>query len=634
MAERSPIYSARTARQQIGYIEDVRAFDLLGRPCATYDCNTGLLRDPNNDAIVGYVTLANIFVGAPRVAEQIFPKAERASSPQVNSDERDDEAIEDHLSRSQQTLDPKAAEPLSSAAVTMSSSAPTVQEHRAYVAIINAASGPCRHDEEVGTPLAASTGAQLENLQQPSQPTAGVADENPTSDLSRAVGDASNARATKPADAHALNVTSSDDGAEYGELGEPPSPGEIPAAVEAFMRHLAEYLDSNAHRHTTPSAETDGTAPSRSASSDTQKHTDRALLSESDLLTAGDDLALQAVEEEKAALVELGVANESAQDEPVVATELAQNGTVLESPAEEERVVEGAPIQNEPLIADCGESVGENEPAPALAVAAQGPSGEQICATKEQISATEGPATSQQRAVEDNLFDAAGDRSRPSPMSFVDGEAWAKTASDQADFDPVGGGWASGEAGDVGDPGSGEAGDLGDPDNGQSETASQADSAPEQAPSVAFFDQDGAVPPGIVEGNDGTGQGEDIGGSLAAANESATADDRDNSGDVALAKVFFDVDAECAVAVTKSELGRRAVGRAGGEAESPEDLFSVDIERAARVVWELLRERAAAADDRALHSALGGLDLSPTQEISSADMDRILRTVLRELEKK
>jgi len=53
MAERRPIYSARATGQQIGYIEDDEAFDLFERPCATYEGETGLLRDPKKKAVVG-----------------------------------------------------------------------------------------------------------------------------------------------------------------------------------------------------------------------------------------------------------------------------------------------------------------------------------------------------------------------------------------------------------------------------------------------------------------------------------------------------------------------------------------------------------------------------------------------------
>jgi hypothetical protein len=74
MAERRPIYSARAAGQQIGYIDDDEAFDLFDRPCAIYDSDTGLLRDPKHNAVMGYVSLAGIFVGSFKMAQELFSK--------------------------------------------------------------------------------------------------------------------------------------------------------------------------------------------------------------------------------------------------------------------------------------------------------------------------------------------------------------------------------------------------------------------------------------------------------------------------------------------------------------------------------------------------------------------------------
>jgi len=72
MTERRPVYSAKTDRQQIGYIKDDEAFDLFDRPRAVYDGNTGLLRDPKNNTVVGYVSLADIVVGSSLIAQDLF----------------------------------------------------------------------------------------------------------------------------------------------------------------------------------------------------------------------------------------------------------------------------------------------------------------------------------------------------------------------------------------------------------------------------------------------------------------------------------------------------------------------------------------------------------------------------------
>ena len=75
MTERHPICRAQAAGQQIGYIQNDEAFDLFDRPCAIYESNTGLLRNPKNNAVVGYVSLANIFVGSSSMVEELFAKA-------------------------------------------------------------------------------------------------------------------------------------------------------------------------------------------------------------------------------------------------------------------------------------------------------------------------------------------------------------------------------------------------------------------------------------------------------------------------------------------------------------------------------------------------------------------------------
>ena len=74
MTERRPIYSGQATGQPIGYIEDDQAFDLFDRPCATYEGNTGLLRDLKNKAVVGYVSLSDIFVGSSLMAQELFSK--------------------------------------------------------------------------------------------------------------------------------------------------------------------------------------------------------------------------------------------------------------------------------------------------------------------------------------------------------------------------------------------------------------------------------------------------------------------------------------------------------------------------------------------------------------------------------
>jgi hypothetical protein len=96
MSGRSPIFSAKHVGQQIGYIEDDQAFDLFARRRATYDCETGLLRDLTTQATVGYVTLKGIFVGASRSMGELFPSVEggfHAERGKNDGDDGDAEAL-------------------------------------------------------------------------------------------------------------------------------------------------------------------------------------------------------------------------------------------------------------------------------------------------------------------------------------------------------------------------------------------------------------------------------------------------------------------------------------------------------------------------------------------------------------
>jgi hypothetical protein len=80
MIERVPIRSARQDNRIFGFIESNKAFDLLGRPCADYDPNTGLLCDLRDGSVVGYVTLNGKFLGSSQVAQKLFPEAYEVTS--------------------------------------------------------------------------------------------------------------------------------------------------------------------------------------------------------------------------------------------------------------------------------------------------------------------------------------------------------------------------------------------------------------------------------------------------------------------------------------------------------------------------------------------------------------------------
>jgi hypothetical protein len=99
-----------------------------------------------------------------------------------------------------------------------------------------------------------------------------------------------------------------------------------------------------------------------------------------------------------------------------------------------------------------------------------------------------------------------------------------------------------------------------------------------------------------------------------------------------LAKAFFEVDIERAMAVARSELGSRSSELGGGDSDPTDDFFAVDIERAVLTVRDELGEVAARADNR---RAVGPADASdPAVGTSPTDTDRMLHTMLRELKKK
>ena len=149
---------------------------------------------------------------------------------------------------------------------------------------------------------------------------------------SRAVANTPAALAAQSTDAGPLKVAPLDDSAvERRKPDEHLSGGDLPPAVETFMRRLAEYLGPNAHRAATPRSLPDGAAvPELYASSDKQGHTDqppfldKRYAGEPGLLTAGDELVLQGVEE-------AAVANEPAQGELVGENEAAQASRLLKT---------------------------------------------------------------------------------------------------------------------------------------------------------------------------------------------------------------------------------------------------------------------------------------------------------------
>ncbi len=93
MPVRSPIYSAKSARQPIGYIESDKVFDVFDRLCANYNSASGLVRSRNDDALLGYISFSNVFVGPRRIMQELFAKATAEVVPRMQRDEKvsDDE---------------------------------------------------------------------------------------------------------------------------------------------------------------------------------------------------------------------------------------------------------------------------------------------------------------------------------------------------------------------------------------------------------------------------------------------------------------------------------------------------------------------------------------------------------------
>ena len=264
MAERRPIYRAQTAGQQIGYIEDDEAFDLFDRPCAIYDRNTSLLRHPKHNAVVGYVSLADIFVGSSSMARELFSKTgpvpPQASLAELEGEDSDASvcAVKEgnagdvdavrliaQAAPSHDTVKTVASTP-------MLSEEASVEEHPLNATNITALASASQQDKVVAIAFPPPTSSHLEDF---SSEQTGRPQDFSDSGKRFALGEdhASYGRGeTAPApqpddDASALMLAPSDESAfKSDQPGETPSGDGMPPAVEAFMRHLAEYPSHSA----------------------------------------------------------------------------------------------------------------------------------------------------------------------------------------------------------------------------------------------------------------------------------------------------------------------------------------------------------------------------------------------------
>ena len=179
-----------------------------------------------------------------------------------------------------------------------------------------------------------------------------------------------------------------------------------------------------------------------------------------------------------------------------------------------------------------------------------------------------------------------------------------------------------------------DAGNAGREDLAQGELASLAISGIHEKPGVAERNQ--STEPNTfdrhADQNDAQSQ-EHGDGPPSAPSETATfADSPSERNDPDLAKGFFEVDVERAMAMARSKLGLRDAGLGGGDSDPTEGFFAVDIERAVLTVRDELGEVTARADSRGADGAADTRD--PRAEIVSTNTDRTLRTMLRELKKK
>ena len=293
MAERRPIYSAQAAGQQIGYIEDDEAFDLFDSACAVYESNTGLLRDPKNNAVVGYVSLADIFVGSSWMAQELFSKtgpiAPRASleeledghsdAPVCGAEDCDAENVDGVRIIAQVQSHHAAKTGLFVASTPVHSETASVEKHAPNATDITTFASSSQQDKVVGTVLPSPTDLGDSSTEQSARPQdASDASKRfslwePGSDYpSRAMGEG--APALQP-EADTSVIMPEESAFESAQPDEPSGGDRMPPAVEAFMRHLSEYLHSSNHQIATLSSD-DAAKVKLSPSVEAPKDTDRA----------------------------------------------------------------------------------------------------------------------------------------------------------------------------------------------------------------------------------------------------------------------------------------------------------------------------------------------------------------------
>jgi hypothetical protein len=245
---------------------------------------------------VGYVSLADIFVGSYSMARELFSKtgpvppqsslAELEDGPSdatvcgVDGNAEDVDAVQ-LIAQAPPSHDTVKTD-LTLASTPMLSEQASVEEHPSNATDITALASSSQQDKVVAIAFPPFTGPHRGDFssEQSGRPQ-GFSD--PEKRFAPGEDHASHGRGeTAPApqpddDASALMPAPSDESAfESAQPDEPSGRTDMPPAIEAFMRHLAEYLHSQNHQTATPSsALEEAFEPKLGASTEAQKDTDR-----------------------------------------------------------------------------------------------------------------------------------------------------------------------------------------------------------------------------------------------------------------------------------------------------------------------------------------------------------------------
>jgi hypothetical protein len=136
MAERNPIFKAKTDNQMIAYVEDTEVFDLMGNKRCNYNPITGNLVELNGRRIIGHVSLTGYFIGLSSIADELFSgraecqatvvlpnqsnaaTAEQSSASPSSNVSIDEQAAVDDVAVSLTTIKPNEADAVTETALS------------------------------------------------------------------------------------------------------------------------------------------------------------------------------------------------------------------------------------------------------------------------------------------------------------------------------------------------------------------------------------------------------------------------------------------------------------------------------------------------------------------------------------